>query len=50
LHIRHTDINVDLLLGKQRVFNIGLDATQEERTENLMKLLYNSVRFGISFL
>lgn len=38
LHCAHLDIHVDLLLGKQRFFDIGLETTQQEGTEHLVQL------------
>ena len=35
LHVRHGDIHVDLLLWRQRLLNIQLQAAQDERAKNL---------------
>jgi hypothetical protein len=45
LHVGHADVEVDLLLGEERVLDIGLDTTQEEGAEDLVELLDNGIRF-----
>lgn len=43
LHVGHANVDVDLLLGEERVLNIGLDSSKQERPENLVKLLDDGV-------
>lgn len=43
LHLRHADIQVDLLLRQQRMLDVRLDSTQQERPQDLVQLLDNGV-------
>lgn len=39
LKLRHSYIDVNLLLGKQTLFHVGLNSTKQERTEHRVQLL-----------
>lgn len=43
LHLGHSDVDVDFLLGEERVLDVGLDSSEEERSEDLVKLLDDGV-------
>lgn len=48
LHLGHADVDVDFLLGQERVLDVGLDSSQQERSENLVELLDDLVLVSVA--
>lgn len=43
MHVRHAEVEVNLLLGKQALFDIAFDSAQQEGAQDLVKLLDDGV-------
>lgn len=43
LHLRHAHIDVDLLLGKERMLDVGLDSSEQEWSKDFVELLDDRV-------